>query len=71
MARVVYGCDDPKGGAVVTLFTIGQDARLNHRFAVTRGVLERAHGLGTPDVGFATEAERVVAADFERRGEHG
>lgn len=37
--RVVYGCDDPKGGAVVTLFNIGQDARLNHRFAVERGVL--------------------------------
>ena len=39
VARVVYGCDDPKGGAVVTLFAIGQDARLNHRFELTRGVL--------------------------------
>jgi tRNA(adenine34) deaminase len=38
--RVVWGCDDPKGGACVTLFAIGQDARLNHRFAMTRGVLE-------------------------------
>lgn len=37
--RVVYGCDDPKGGAVVTLFNIGRDARLNHRFEVERGVL--------------------------------
>jgi tRNA(adenine34) deaminase len=36
---VVYGCDDPKGGAVATLFTIGQDDRLNHRFAVEGGVL--------------------------------
>jgi tRNA(adenine34) deaminase len=40
VSRVVYGCDDPKGGAVTTLFAIGQDARLNHRFEVTRGVLE-------------------------------
>jgi tRNA(adenine34) deaminase len=40
VARVVYGCDDPKGGAVSTLFTIGRDPRLNHRFEVTRGVLE-------------------------------
>jgi tRNA(adenine34) deaminase len=40
VARVVYGCDDPKGGAVRTLFTIGQDARLNHRFTVTPGVLD-------------------------------
>jgi tRNA(adenine34) deaminase len=39
VARVVYGCDDPKGGAVRTLFTIGGDARLNHRFDVTFGVL--------------------------------
>jgi tRNA(adenine34) deaminase len=39
VARVVYGCDDPKGGAVTTLFTIGRDPRLNHRFEVTSGVL--------------------------------
>ncbi len=39
VARVVYGADDPKAGAVRTLFTIGQDARLNHRFDVTAGVL--------------------------------
>ena len=37
--RVVYGCDDPKGGAVTTLFEIGRDARLNHRFELERGVL--------------------------------
>jgi tRNA(adenine34) deaminase len=37
--RVVYGCDDPKAGALSSLFTIGQDPRLNHRFEVTRGVL--------------------------------
>jgi tRNA(adenine34) deaminase len=39
VARVVYGCDDPKGGAVTTLYSIGQDPRLNHRFALSRGVL--------------------------------
>lgn len=39
VARVVYGCADPKAGAVDTLFTIGRDPRLNHRFAVTSGVL--------------------------------
>ncbi len=39
VARVVYGCTDPKAGAVDTLFTLGQDPRLNHRFAVERGVL--------------------------------
>jgi tRNA(adenine34) deaminase len=36
--RVVWGCDDPKAGAVRTLFAIGQDARLNHRFDAVAGV---------------------------------
>jgi tRNA(adenine34) deaminase len=39
IARVVYGATDPKAGALDTLFTIGRDTRLNHRFEVTRGVL--------------------------------
>jgi tRNA(adenine34) deaminase len=39
VARVVYGCADPKGGAIDTMFGIGRDARLNHRFEVTGGVL--------------------------------
>jgi tRNA(adenine34) deaminase len=39
IARLIYGCADPKAGAVDTLFSIGQDSRLNHRFAVERGVL--------------------------------
>ncbi|AKU97199.1 tRNA-specific adenosine-34 deaminase [Labilithrix luteola] len=40
LGRLVYGCDDPKAGACTSLFTIGQDTRLNHRFPMTRGVLE-------------------------------
>ena len=39
IGRVVYGCDDPKAGACTTLFTIGEDPRLNHRFPIVRGVL--------------------------------
>jgi tRNA(adenine34) deaminase len=39
VARVVYGCADPKGGAVTTMFGIGRDVRLNHRFEVVEGVL--------------------------------
>jgi tRNA(adenine34) deaminase len=46
VARVVYGCTDPKAGAVDTLFPIGRDGRLNHRFAVTSGLLaDEAAGL--------------------------
>ena len=37
--RVVWGCDDPKAGATQTLYTIGNDERLNHRFECVPGVL--------------------------------
>jgi len=37
--RLVYGVADPKAGAVDTLFDVVRDPRLNHRLAVTRGVL--------------------------------
>lgn len=38
--RLVYGCDDPKAGAVKSLYNIATDDRLNHRLEVTKGVLE-------------------------------
>ena len=37
--RVVWGCNDPKAGATETLYTIGSDPRLNHRFESVGGVL--------------------------------
>jgi len=37
--RVVYGATDPKAGATETLYRLGDDERLNHRFEVTSGVL--------------------------------
>ncbi len=37
--RVVYGAADPKAGATTTLYAIGSDARLNHRFELRGGVL--------------------------------
>ena len=36
--RVVYGCDDPKGGAVRSLFNIVDNPSLNHQVEVTTGV---------------------------------
>ena len=38
--RLVYGCDDPKAGAIKSLYNIVQDERLNHRLEVTSGVLQ-------------------------------
>src|SRR5438477_441143 len=37
--RLLYGCDDPKAGAVRTLFRLCEDDRLNHRVEVTAGIL--------------------------------
>jgi tRNA(adenine34) deaminase len=37
--RLVYGCDDPKAGAIKSLYNIVTDERLNHRIEVTSGVL--------------------------------
>jgi tRNA(adenine34) deaminase len=37
--RLVYGCDDPKAGAVRTLFQLCADPRLNHRIEVNAGIL--------------------------------
>jgi tRNA(adenine34) deaminase len=37
--RVVYGADDPKAGAVRTLYRLLEDPRLNHRCEVVPGVL--------------------------------
>lgn len=37
--RVVYGASDPKGGAMGSLFQIGQDPRLNHQVKTMGGIL--------------------------------
>lgn len=40
--RVVYGAPDPKAGMAASLGNLLQDGRLNHRSAVTSGVLADA-----------------------------
>jgi tRNA(adenine34) deaminase len=39
LERLVYGCADPKAGAVDTLYHLCSDERLNHRVDVVSGVL--------------------------------
>ncbi len=36
--RLVYGCPNPKAGAVATLYQIPTDPRLNHRVEVVGGI---------------------------------
>ena len=38
IARLVFGCANPKAGAVTTLYQLVTDPRLNHRMDVTAGV---------------------------------
>ena len=52
--RLVYGADDPKGGAVRTCFQILSDARLNHQVEITSGVL-------------AADCASVIQAFFSER----
>ncbi len=42
IGRIVFGAADPKGGAVVSLYRLFDDRRLNHTVAVTEGVLRGA-----------------------------
>lgn len=56
IARLVFGASDPKAGAVVSLFQIGSDARLNHRFEVQAGLLAEECGQRLSD--FFSELRR-------------
>jgi len=40
LGRLVYGCNDSKGGGVNSLYTLLTDKRLNHQVEVVSGVLE-------------------------------
>jgi len=42
--RMVFGCSDPKAGAVGSLWDVVRDRRLNHRPEVISGVRERECG---------------------------
>jgi len=38
VVRLVFGCSNPKAGAVTTLYQLVSDPRLNHRIDVTAGI---------------------------------
>ena len=39
VGRVVYGCRDPKAGALGSVYDVVRDGRLNHIYRITPGVL--------------------------------
>jgi tRNA(adenine34) deaminase len=52
--RLVYGCDDPKGGAVRSCFQVLSHPRLNHQVEVVSGV-------------FASECAAIIQSFFAAR----
>ena len=44
LARVIFGARDPKAGAVISLYQILNDNRLNHQVDVTKGILQEECG---------------------------
>lgn len=54
LGRLVFGCRDRKAGACASLYRITSDPRLNHRIAVSEGVLEQ-------------ECRSVLSGFFEER----
>lgn len=57
IGRVVYGTHDPKGGALTSLATLGNDLRLNHKFQTTSGVLQ-------------TECSEILKNFFKQKRSH-
>ena len=61
IARVVYGCADPKAGYCGTLGNIPQDPRLNHRCEVEGGLRE-AESAGLLRLFFRARREKGAPA---------
>ncbi len=56
--RVVFGCDNPKAGAVKTLYRLLEDPRLNHRVRVEQSA-EMAGECGALLTKFFSELRRI------------
>jgi tRNA(Arg) A34 adenosine deaminase TadA len=53
VGRLVYGCRDPKAGALGSVYDVVRDGRLNHTYRITPGILE-------------AECREVLTIFFER-----
>ena len=53
VGRLVYGCRDPRAGALGSVYDVVRDGRLNHTYRITPGILE-------------TECRDVLSGFFER-----
>ncbi len=62
LGRVLYGADDPKAGAVRSLFRLLEDERLNHRCVVIPGVEREACAAMLSDFFRALRSKRPGGA---------
>ncbi|MDR1386195.1 MAG: tRNA adenosine(34) deaminase TadA [Propionibacteriaceae bacterium] len=69
LERVVYGADDAKAGAVVSLFDVLRDPRLPHRVEVTGGI--RAQACAESLAEFFQPRRGRARSDGEGRGRLG
>src|SRR5512139_461681 len=53
VGRLVYGCRDPRAGALGSVYDVVRDGRLNHTYRITPGILE-------------TECRDVLSVLFEK-----
>lgn len=63
VARLVYGADDPKTGAVGSVFDLLRGPKLNHRIEVAAGVLARECGEQLQNFFRARRAQRAGIVD--------
>ena len=63
VGRCVYGARDAKAGALGSLYDLNADRRLNHRFSVTAGVLEKECRTLLGDYFSGLRAKGTVARD--------
>ena len=58
LSRIVYGADDPKAGAVKSLFQLLTDTRLNHQVEVESGIMSEQCGQVLTD--FFKQKRRIA-----------
>ena len=68
LARVIFGARDPKAGAVVSLYHLLSDNRLNHQAEVTEGILREPCGEILSRF-FREKRIRAVSTTESSRGE--
>ncbi len=66
--RLVYGCKNPKAGAVDSMYSIVTDPRMNHRMPVTSGILEEQCAELLTDFFREIRAARARAKELSKLG---